>query len=198
MAAAKPRHRPRAEKAAGHLGASWKRNYRVGITPRHCDREHRADQAQDHDGRHDIPVLLWLVGAWQPGFGLNCGNIARRQLEPQLQDFLSRHTFHVSSGSSLGIGIVVLGNTVYVLPYEQAREECAETPLRLVLERNVGMLEIFSFDVELLKDLAQPFDRRIALTPIPATTCREAHRRSTWCLPAQSRDLRSSPATFGS
>jgi hypothetical protein len=41
---------------------------------------------------------LMLVRAWQPWFGINRRNIARRQLEPQLQDFLPRHAFHVSIG----------------------------------------------------------------------------------------------------
>src|SRR5262245_2739780 len=76
---------------------------------------------------------------------------------------------------------VVLGTIANVLPNQQAREECAETPLSLVLERNVWMLEISGFDVELLKDFAQPTDRRIALAATPATPCREAHRRSSSC-----------------
>src|SRR5262249_41450756 len=104
--------------------------------------------------------------------------IARCQLEPQLQDFLSRHAFHVSNEFTLRNGIGVLGSIAYVLPYQQAREESAETPLCLVLQRNVRMLEIFSFDVELLEDFAQPFDRRIALMTTPTTTCNEAHRQS--------------------
>src|SRR5262245_18756229 len=37
-----------------------------------------------------------LVRAWQPRFGINRRDIARRQPEPQLQDLLSRHAFHVS------------------------------------------------------------------------------------------------------
>src|SRR5215475_12748947 len=118
-----------------------------------------------------------LVRARQPGFGFNPSDVARRQLEPQLQDLLSRHAFHVSSGFNL----VVLGTIANVLPNQQAREEYAETPLSLVLERNVWMLEISGFDVELLKDFAQPTDRRIALAATPATPCREAHRRSSSC-----------------
>src|SRR5262245_3115226 len=119
-----------------------------------------------------------LVRARQPRFGTNRRDIARCQLEPQLQDFLSRHAFHVSNEFVLRNGIGVLGSIAYVLPYQQAREECAETPLCLVLQRNVGMLEIFSFDVELLEDFAQPFDRRIALMTTPTTTRNEAHRQS--------------------
>ena len=130
---------------------------------------------------------MGLVGARQPGFGFNRRNVARRQLEPQLQDLLPRHAFHVSSGLILGLGLVVLGCAAYVLPYQQAREECAEAPLSLVLERNVGMLEILSLDVELLKDFAQPLDWRIALMTTPATTCNKTHPRPTqwWHLPTQ-------------
>src|SRR5262249_12225291 len=117
-----------------------------------------------------------LVRARQPRFGINPRDIARRQLEPQLQDFLSRHAFHVSNELTLRNGIGVL--IAYVLPYQQTREECGETPFCLMLQRNIGMLEIFSFDVEFLKDFAQPLDRRVALMTAPTTTCNETHRQS--------------------
>ena len=107
-----------------------------------------------------------LVRARHPEFGFNRRDVAGRQLEPQLQDFLSRHAFHVSSGFTPEVGIVIRGSTAYVLPYQQAREECAEAPFRLVFERNVGMLEIFNFCVELLENFAQPLDRRIGLPTV--------------------------------
>src|SRR5262249_23983474 len=128
-----------------------------------------------------VKATTALVRARQPWFATNRRDIARCQLGPQLHDFLSRHAFHVSNEFTLRNGIGVLRSIAYVLPYQQAREECAETPLCLVLQRNVGMLEIFSFDVELLEDFAQPFDRRIALMTTPTTTCNEVHRQSGPC-----------------
>src|SRR5262245_18394085 len=97
-----------------------------------------------------------LVRARQPGFGFNHSDVARCQLEPQLQDLLSRHTLHVSSG--LNLVCVVLVTVPNVLPNQPAREECAETPLSLVLDRNVWLLEISCFDLELSTDFAQPPD----------------------------------------
>ena len=51
------------------------------------------------------------MGARQPGFGFNRRNVARGQLQPQFQNLLPRHAFHVSSGLILGLGIVVLAST---------------------------------------------------------------------------------------
>ena len=143
------------------------------MSPRHCDREHRADQAQDHDGRHNE---LWLVGAWQPGFGLNCGNIARRQLEPRLQDFLSGHAFHVSSEFSPGSVSSFSGTPSTFSHMSRPERNALRHHSVSCLSETSGCSKSCSFDVEFLKDFAQPFDRRIALHPHPATTCRKAHR----------------------
>src|SRR5262245_38225239 len=128
-----------------------------------------------------------LVQARQPGFGFDRSDVARRQLEPQLQNFLSRHPVHMSiagitdeigRGTTQGIG------TTVVLPYQQTRRECTESPPCLAMnEPTVGMLWII--DVEFLKDFEQPLDRRIVLASAgPSSNCIIGHRQSTQLLEA--------------
>src|SRR5262245_18891270 len=136
-----------------------------------------------------------LVRAGQPGFSFDSSDIARRRLEPQLQNFLSRHPLHVSITwitDESGLGIMQGIGTTVVRPYQQARRECTESPPCLAMdEPTVGMLWIM--DVEFLKDFAQPLDRRIVLASAgPLTNCiighRQAHHRpSRRCVLAASQ-----------